>query len=276
MFNKKRIIVFLSCLFFILIIVVIILFAGKPNDTRHSKSSENNPIDKMIAKIYKENEYSEECPEFDYYNLNVAENMNAPTDIDYDNRFYYCLSKYIDKEYIGEKLGVDEESGAEIYKIEHMTEKMAVAVKDSEKDIYYTCFCEDYRPDTFEQFLEETGFYDAADIMFVYMSSIKDNKYSIMYYDGFDYLFDSMEEFSKNAILSEYTDKANTGLSFTYYMSHIKFMVIVEFLENGDVSLTWNYMSGYFSTNGKGIEYAEGLMEYLVENGKAYIDYYDK
>lgn len=189
--------------------------------------------------------------------------------LNYDNINYYCRSNFIEEKYIGALICEDEANDVSIYEIENVSTELAIAVKGENK--YYPYMNDEYNTSSMEQFFEDIGGDKMIIAPEVRMVVRDNNTESLVYYDGYlEYLKAEINELAKEVKCIELGKAEYTGLHLHFYLEHIKARIDVNFYENGDIHIKCDGVlnSWRFNTCEKGIEFATGLIEYLVENCK--------
>ena len=294
--NSKLQFLTLTIIAFLGIIVTIglIVFYQKKEDLKESEygnettsiktmchvfmSDGNNDIDRMIKDILLDEDLTITGSSYDnMFGANWEPprwNDNLPKDIKYNDVLFFRRPHYADNQYVGEQLSVDADLGVELYSIKYVSSDLAIAIKDTSTDKYYIYLTEEYKPETFKQFMTETGFFDMVDVVNVIMSSKDVSDRALRYYDGFvEYFSNQIEKMTeKEFYLNENPEGKRTGLKLLYYMPNLKSDVEIIFLEKGEIriNISDTLITLYFSDGDKGIKLATDLMEYIIENGKGY------
>lgn len=268
---------------------------GKNNDEEtvmvhdYHYSYGNNDIDRKIAEIYDEKRYSTGRPDIEIgKDCWIGNGQNdMPHYFVYNDIGYYQGDAYVEDEYVGEKLGVEEEYGLSVHKINDITDKFSIAVKEEATGKYwsYSMYYEEveyYRPETMEEFFEVSGFFKYIKNLEITLYDVKGQSSVITYYDNSDSFMNYfVEEITK---ISAEDKKEGTrvegvkksGLSISCILDHVEEAVEIQFYENGDIVLSCGAMVGYmtFNIGEHGIEFATNLLEYLDQNAKGYIEYF--
>ncbi len=275
-----------------LVSVLIVFILQKSNDNEEDivnnnngcYSDSNNDIDRMIAKIYDKNDFITGVSRVRRYDYRIENTENNMPDIfTYEGTSYHKGNCYVEKEYVGEEIGVDDEYGLSFYKINGITEKFSIAVKEGKTENYwsYSRFYEEeyqYIPETLNDLFNSLGFYDNIKNIEVELYNVNEGGGTVVYYDEtgeiMDRFFKEMESLPNEKKENENNwDVKKTGLSVSVTLDHIEETVIFDFYENGDINISCHGILGNFYRVHAGddsVKFAINLLEYLEENVEGY------
>ncbi|MBP3340034.1 MAG: hypothetical protein J6L69_11595 [Lachnospiraceae bacterium] len=291
--KHKKLIIEIALIICLVGVLIFVLIKGnsaqkKEDESTVSLFSNNsdgyNEIDELIREVYSDENCSESRPNVVALYDETRTDSNMPDRIFYDDVRYYKGQYYVENEYVGEKLGVDEKSGYEIYKINQMHQELSVAVKEKNAEKYhsYSMMYEEehyYRPESLTETFDAIGFFENLKNVEVHIFDVQNEDSVIVYYDNTDdfkgYIMDKLKGLGD--VKAAKTSQKRTGLSIMGILDHVEEPVTITFLENGNImidcgSATIHKLS--FAAMGDGVDAAKDIIEYLQENAKGYIEYF--
>ena len=286
--KKTKVIIGVIVLLLVLEIVFILII--NPIIKKNNTDKNLNPIDAAIEMLKEENNFY-----FNRISSPIENNEDIPRGympnyIVINDIFYHNSGCFVEKGYIMESMNFDNDNVKEVfvdkniendsisnkvYYIKYMSSDIAVALEDEYTNKFYVYVQDEYKFESLEKFLNDTGFYYATKNVYVYMSLSQENSI-ITYinddYNYLEYLYDSIAKITDTTTLDNKENVELSGLSISYRMDHIESIVSIEFGTNGEIFLDCfgPITKQFFDTDGQGIEFATELIEYLGENCKGY------